>query len=67
MKIEIFPIVFTIIHLKLNFFNFFYSSKYFLLYKNDICWLLVGYDKKEGVFFIKKNGIIKIKKEKLNG
>nr|DAM36041.1 MAG TPA: hypothetical protein [Caudoviricetes sp.] len=50
MKIEIFPIVFTIIHLKLNFFNFFYIYKCFLLYKTILCWLLVGYVKKEGVF-----------------
>nr|DAO52047.1 MAG TPA: hypothetical protein [Caudoviricetes sp.] len=43
-----------IIHLKLNFFNFSYIYKYFLSYKTILCWLLVGYNKKEGVFSSKK-------------
>nr|DAS31655.1 MAG TPA: hypothetical protein [Caudoviricetes sp.] len=53
--------------LKYILFYFSFNFKYFLSYKNDICWLLVGYVKKKREFFHLKNGIIKIKKEKLNG
>nr|DAM90658.1 MAG TPA: hypothetical protein [Caudoviricetes sp.] len=37
--------------LKYILFYFSFNFKYFLLYKNSVCWLLVGYVKKEGVFY----------------
>jgi len=40
--------------LKYILFYFSFNFKYFLLYKNSVCWLLVGYVKKEGVFSLKK-------------